>query len=192
MQEMPWFIPILVCLARLCDVSINTFRTILMISGRKWLAGLLGAIEVTIWVIAVGGVLKYISLENWTAVAGYALGFSAGVVLGMTIEDRVALGFRMVRIVNPDGKGEGTLVSERLRDAGFRVTQVEGRGRAGPVEVAFTVVKRKSVNVVRAVVQEHAPRAFMTIEMVAPASGGSLEEVRRRRRASGMLSQLRK
>lgn len=192
MQDMPWFIPILVCLARVCDVSINTFRTILMISGRKWLSGLLGAVEVTIWVIAVGGVLKYISLANWTAVAGYALGFAAGVVIGMTIEDRVALGFRMVRIVNPDGKGAETLVSERLRDAGFRVTQVEGKGRAGPVEVAFTVVKRKSVAQVRRIVEQHAPRSFVTVESVSPTAGGSLEEIGRRRRVSGMLTQLRK
>lgn len=189
---MPWFIPILVCLARVCDVSINTFRTLLMLQGRKWLAGVLGFFEVTIWVVAVGGVLKYISLENWTAVAGYAMGFSAGVVLGMTIEDRIALGFRMVRIVNPDGKGEGTLVSPRLRDAGFRVTEVEGKGRAGPVEVAFTVVKRKSVEEVKGVVQRHAPRAFVTVESVAPTAGGSWEDVRKRRWTSGVLSQLRK
>ncbi len=192
MQQMPWFIPILVCLARVCDVSINTFRTILMMSGRKWLAGALGAVEVTIWVIAVGGVLKYISLANWTAVAGYALGFAAGVVVGMTFEERVALGFRMIRIVNPDGKEEGTFVSERLRREGFRVTQVEGKGRSGPVEVAFTVVKRKSVESVKAMVKESAPRAFVTVESVAPMTGGSWEELQQRRWVSGVLSQLRK
>ncbi|MGD9691570.1 MAG: DUF2179 domain-containing protein [Phycisphaerales bacterium] len=192
MQQMPWFIPILVCLARVCDVSINTFRTILMLSGRKWLAGALGFVEVTIWVVAVGGVLKYISLANWTAVAAYSLGFAAGVVLGMTIEDRVALGYRMVRIVNPDGKDEGTMVSERLRQEGFRVTQVEGKGRSGPVEVAFTVVKRKSVESVKRVVTEHAPRSFVTVESVAPSAGGSWEDVHHRRWASGVLTQLRK
>ena len=90
---MPWYIPLVIFAARVGDVSIGTVRTIMMINGSRLGSAILGALEVTIWVLAVGGVLKY--LPNPWAVLGYAAGFGTGVFVGMSIEDRLAMGFRL-------------------------------------------------------------------------------------------------
>jgi len=173
MDQMAWYIPLLIFLARICDVSIGTVRTILVIAGNKWLSPLLGFVEVIIWVLAIGGVIRY--LDNVWALLGYGAGFAAGVYIGMMIEARLALGYRMVRVVYPDSGGD---LSRQLRERGYRVTRVQGSGRDGPVEIAFMVVRRKAVHALRQAIAELAPRAFLTVERVERPSGGGWEESR--------------
>jgi hypothetical protein len=135
---MPWYIPLLIFIARIGDVSIGTVRTILVLSGYRVTSALLGAVEVMIWVLAVGGVIRY--LNNPLALLGYAGGFAAGVLVGMTIEEKLALGYRLVRIITPrrwEGAGdrfpgeEGPApvgLAAALRRSGFRATRIEGEG----------------------------------------------------------------
>ncbi|WP_417849307.1 DUF2179 domain-containing protein [Thalassoglobus sp.] len=164
---MPWFIPILIFFARVCDVSLGTVRTILMITGHRALAVVLGIAEVTIWILAVGGVMKYLSYP--LAVVAYAGGFGAGVLIGMLIEEKLALGYRMVRVVSRVADVD---VSGLLRSEGYRVTRVEGSGMMGPVEIAFTVIRRKQLSHVRKLMKEHAPEAFLSVERVEAAQNG--------------------
>jgi uncharacterized protein YebE (UPF0316 family) len=164
---MPWFIPILIFLARVCDVSLGTLRTLLMITGHRAAAVVLGIAEVTIWILAVGGVMKYLS--HPLAVVAYAGGFGAGVLFGMLLEEKLALGYRIVRVISnfPDVD-----VSSLLRAEGYRVTRVDGSGMSGPVEIAFTVIRRKQLSHVRKLMEAHAPEAFLSVERVETAQSG--------------------
>lgn len=164
---MPWFIPVLIFLARVCDVSLGTVRTILMITGLRTLAVVLGVAEVTIWVLAIGGVMKYLS--HPLAVVAYASGFGAGVLIGMLIEEKLALGYRIVRVISNLADIE---VSSLLRAEGYRVTRVDGSGMSGPVEIAFTVIRRKQLSHVRKLMKDHAPEAFLSVERVDASQGG--------------------
>lgn len=163
---MAWYIPLLIFVARIGDVSIGTVRTVFVISGYRKIAVILGFFEVLIWVLAVGGVMKY--LPNPFAVFGYAGGYAAGILIGMMVEDKIAIGLRMIRVINPD---PGVDVATILREHGFRVTRVEGSGQSGPVEVSFLVVQRKRLSEIRHTIGELAPRAFITIERVDRADG---------------------
>ncbi|MEZ6318141.1 MAG: DUF5698 domain-containing protein [Phycisphaerales bacterium] len=163
---MPWFVPILIFIARIGDVSIGTVRTVFVISGHRRIAVVLGFFEVLIWVMAVGGVMKY--LPNPFAVIGYAGGYAAGILVGMTVEDRIAIGQRMIRVINPDATVD---VATLLRGLGHKVTRLEGSGMKGPVEVSFLVVQRRKVQEIRTMLCEKAPAAFITIERVDRADG---------------------
>lgn len=163
---MPWFIPLLIFVARIGDVSIGTVRTVFVISGYRKTAVILGFFEVLIWVLAVGGVIKH--LPNPFAVIGYAGGYAAGILVGMTVEDRIAIGLRMIRVINPDPSVD---VAAMLRDLGHKVTRLDGSGQKGPVEVSFLVVLRRRVPEIRALLSERAPAAFITIERVDRADG---------------------
>ena len=72
-----WFalygIPVLIALARICDVSIGTLRIIFVSKGLRLWAPILGFFEVTIWLLAISKVMegalrlspmKYESLQN--------------------------------------------------------------------------------------------------------------------------------
>ena len=156
--EMVWYLPLLIFFARICDVSLGTVRTILVIGGHPYISSLLGFFEVTIWVLAVGGVLAYLS--NPFALLGYAGGFAVGVIVGMMIEERLALGYRMVRAISTDPESD---LSAKLRELDYRVTRVDGKGRDGAVELAFLIVQRRAVPALRKAITELDPRAYISI-----------------------------
>lgn len=170
---MDWYIPLLIFAARVGDVSIGTVRTMLVIGGHRYLSALLGFAEVSIWVLAVGGTLAY--LDSPIAVCSYAGGFAAGIIIGMWIEERIALGYRLVRIIATDPHVD---LCGALRDSGFRVTRVDGRGKSGPVEIAFLVVRRRSLNQLRRVTHDIVPEAFIAVERVETPTGGEFTNTR--------------
>jgi uncharacterized protein YebE (UPF0316 family) len=184
---MPWYIPILIFLARICDVSIGTLRTMLVISGHRMLAAMLGAVEVVIWILAIGGAIKY--LTEWTAIVGYASGFMVGVLLGMWIEEKLAFGYRVVRIISTNG---AVKVCEALREKGYRVTQVAGHGKSGQVEIALLVIRRRRLDGLRKIVREIVPEAFLTVERVEQISGGEFKETRFGQKFASRLMAVRK
>ncbi|MCX7671965.1 MAG: DUF5698 domain-containing protein, partial [Anaerolineae bacterium] len=66
---------------RVVDMSLDTVRLIMTVRGRRLLAGGIGVIQALVFILAVSAVLKG-PLTVWN-VAGYALGFGTGVMLGM-------------------------------------------------------------------------------------------------------------
>lgn len=134
----------LIVVARIADVSIGTVRTIMVIQGRRNVAFVLGFFEVLIWLAAVSGVINSISEQPLYAVA-YALGFALGNYIGMTVENRLALGRQVVRIITR----QGPEVAAGLREEGWRVTQFDGYGRDGPVqELCIQVGRREAQRMV--------------------------------------------
>lgn len=163
---MAWYIPLLIFGARICDVSLGTMRMMLVVSGHRYISAALGFFEVIIWVFAVGNAIKYLSYP--LAVLGYAGGFATGVIVGMFIENRLAFGLRMVRVISTEKDSD---VAAHLREAGYRVTRLDGSGKTGPVEISFMVVRRRKLDEVRRLIEEAAPNAFVTVERVDRASG---------------------
>lgn len=165
----PLAIPLLIFIARLGDVSLGTLRMIFTINGMRWLPAALGFVEVVIWVVAVGNAVA--NLDQPLVLIGYAGGFAMGTVLGAVIEERIAIGYRIVTIVNPIVEVH---LAASMRESGFAVTQVAGQGRAGPVEVVIAVVRRRSLPGLAARVRELVPSAFMTVERADRAVAGFL------------------
>jgi uncharacterized protein YebE (UPF0316 family) len=155
-----WVIlPALIFLARVCDVTLGTLRIIFVSRGRRNLAPLLGFFEVLIWIVVIGQLVQH--LHSVTAYLGYAGGFAAGNFVGMWLEDRLALGTYVLRVIIPE---DGEILAQKIHEAGFGVTCIDGQGSAGPVKLIYTIVKRRHVNQVLAVIHETAPQAFVTIE----------------------------
>lgn len=163
-----WVIlPLLIFLARVADVTLQTLRIIFTSRGRRKLAPILGFFEVLIWVVALGQLVR--NLDSATSFLGYAAGFAAGNYVGMLIEDRLAIGTLIVRSIIDTGGDE---IVQRLRQAGFGATVVDGRGSVGPVKIIYTVVKRKHLQKVTNIIHAVHPKAFVTIEDLRSAEAG--------------------
>lgn len=163
-----WVIlPIVVFFARICDVTLGTLRIILMARGKNRLSPLLGFFEVLVWIVVIGQLVQ--NIHSITAYLGYAGGFAAGNYVGMWLENRLALGTYIVRVILPDKAQE---LIKKIHNAGFGVTSVEGQGAIGPVKLVYTVVKRKQVDLVLALIHETAPNAFVTIEEIRSTEKG--------------------
>jgi len=156
-----FLLPLLVFLARIIDVSIGTLRIIFVSRSLKGWAAVLGFFESLIWVLAISQVIQ--NLTNVLTYIAFALGFSAGNYIGVLIEERIALGNLIVRIIT---RKDATALTEHLWKAGYGVTNLHARGETGPVQLIFTVCRRRDVQKVVKLVKRFNPRAFYTIEDV--------------------------
>jgi uncharacterized protein YebE (UPF0316 family) len=154
-------IPILIFLARILDVSVGTLRIIFVSKGLKYLAAILGFIESLVWVLAISQVIQ--NLNSWITYIAFALGFAAGNLVGMMLEERIAMGNLIVRIIT---RREADELVSFLRSSGYGVTDVDAQGEAGPVTLLFTIVKRRKLPEVIAIIKRFNPNAFYTVEDV--------------------------
>lgn len=161
---------------RLLGVSISTVRVLLMTRGMRLATPILGFFEVLVYVVAVGKVVE--DLNNLPNLLSYCLGFSAGTLLGMWLEGRMAVGFATVRVISP---GLSYELAEALRKAGHGVTEGRARGKDGLVSTVKTVVRRREVENVCEVIGQVAPNAFITIEETRRIEHGYLRATRHAR-----------
>jgi uncharacterized protein YebE (UPF0316 family) len=160
-------LPVFIFFAELCVVTISTLRTIFVARGMKFLAPLLGFFEVSIWLFAIGQVMK--NLSDVTCSAAFAGGFTLGNFLGVMIEAKLAMGNAVVRIITP--KNAGDLI-EALRAAGYGVTAVDARGATGPVQIVLTVVRRRDLGRVVALAKDFDPKVFYSVDDLKEAAQG--------------------
>lgn len=163
-----WIIlPVLIFTARTADMTLSTLRIVSIAQGRRALAPLIGFVESLIWLLVISQVLQH--LENPLCVVAYAGGFAAGNLVGLHLEQRLAFGMRLLRVILREGADQ---LVEALRRADFGVTAADGEGQEGPVRILFTLVRRRDLPRVLEMVRAHNPRAFFTIEDVRQAGEG--------------------
>jgi uncharacterized protein YebE (UPF0316 family) len=165
-------LPLVVFFAEMCVVTICTLRIIFVSRGRKYLAPLLGFFEITIWLFAIGQIMK--NLNDIGCFLGFAGGFTLGNFLGVLIEKKLALGTQVVRIITTRDAME---LVEGFRHAGYGVTRVAAEGTTGPVQMVFTVIQRKQLRNAVAIIKQFDPRAFYSVEDVQMAAAGVFPQV---------------
>lgn len=154
-----FILPLLVFSARILDVSMGTLRIIFVAKGLKHFAAILGFFESLIWLIAVTQVMQ--NLNSWQTYVAFALGFAAGNFVGVVLEERIALGNLLIRVITMKEADE--LVSV-LRKSGYGVTSVDAQGESGPVKLIFSITKRRNLGRIIAIIKQYNPNAFYTIE----------------------------
>lgn len=128
---------------------------------------MLGFFEALIWIIAIGQIIK--DITNWVSYIAYAGGFAAGTYAGMYMEEKLAYGKSIIRIIT---KRSALELIEYLKSQNLGVTSMEADGHAGKVHVIYTVLRRKQVNCIIEKIREYNPRAFYTIENVRFVNDG--------------------
>ncbi len=163
-----WIIlPLLIFMSRLADVSLATLRHIFISKGYKTLVPVLGFFEVPIWLIAIRQIFN--NVDSVVCYIAWAAGFSAGTYLGMYLEEKLALGMQIIRIITSDDTDK---LVEAFKNCKQGITVVNGYGAIGPVKVIFTVVKRTNKNEIIKLIHIHAPDAFYSVEEIKSSSQG--------------------
>jgi len=152
------WLPLLIFVARVVDVSLGTLRIICVMRGYRRLSVLLAFFEIIIWVYAITSVVSH--LDRFVNVVAYAGGFATGNWLGMWIEQRLALGLQAVTLFS---RGRAQAVAEGLRFAELVVTTLTGGGRDGPMAMCLAVVPRKRVSTVMKIAREIDPDVLITV-----------------------------
>lgn len=156
---------LLIVLARICDVTLGTLRTVAIVNGRRSLAWVLGFFEVLIWIYAVSAVLQN-GIQSPVIAVAYAFGFATGNFIGITVEKMLAHGEQVIRIFTRCGPE----MACEIRLLGFGVTQLVGEGRDGRIDVLFVKSRRKDTDKALALARQFDPCCFYTVENIRYSS----------------------
>jgi uncharacterized protein YebE (UPF0316 family) len=163
-----WVIlPLLIFVARMSDVTLGTLRNIFMSRGFRKIVPFVGFFEVLIWLIAMKQVMN--RADNFVCYLAWAGGFAMGTYVGMRIEERLALGMQVIRIITSEASDK---LINALRGANHGMTIVDANGAKGPVKMIFSIVQRKYLKEVIALIEIHQPNAFYSVEDVRNARHG--------------------
>lgn len=154
-------LPLFIFLARICDMSLDTLRIIFISKGYKTVAPIIGFFEVLIWIVVITRIMQ--NLDNWICYVAYAGGFATGNFVGMMLDEKLAIGHEMVRVIT---KKDAHDLTTALRSAGFAVTSVDAMGMQGAVGILYIVITRKMLNDVIAIINTYNPNAFYTVESI--------------------------
>jgi len=154
---------------RVLSVGMGTVRMLLIVRGRRFVSALMGFFGALIFILAISRVI--LEMDNVWNILGYCGGFAVGTIVGMALEDRLAIGFSMVRIIS---NTQWLEIIQILRHESFGATQVIGEGKDGPVGIIYTMVRRKQVPAVIALCEQLDEHVFITVEEAGRVHRGYL------------------
>lgn len=155
-------------LLRLVDMCLDTLRMLFVVRGQRVIVWILGVTTSIIYVVAISNVLT--GAKHPFTILCYGVGYATGNVLGMRIEERLAIGYRQVNVVS---QTKGKEIAKALRDQGYGVTELIGQGMNGSVDVVSTSVKRKHTKDVRKIIHKIDENAFITEDDFRPVNAGT-------------------
>jgi uncharacterized protein YebE (UPF0316 family) len=129
-------------------------------------------------------------LDNWICYVAYPGGFAMGIFVGMIIEERIAYGKVIVRIITSK---DVTVLLDFLTKQNYRYTRVKSEGIDGNENLVFTVLPRENLESLLATMKEILPTAFYTVEKVnRAAESGTVVQESARWSIAGWLKGIRK
>ncbi|MGE0610333.1 MAG: DUF2179 domain-containing protein [Pirellulales bacterium] len=168
-----FWLPLVIFFAELTVVTLGTIRIIFVSRGMKRIAPAIGFFEIVIWLFAMSQIMR--NLTEISCYMAFAGGFTVGSYLGILIPEKLALGTMVVRIIT---KRDAAGLIANLRSANFGVTAVNGHGATGPVQIVFTIVKRKELHAVVALIHQFDTAAFYSVDELQMASHGVFPRTR--------------
>ncbi|KAB2331635.1 DUF2179 domain-containing protein [Bacillus mesophilum] len=137
-------------------VSFFTIRMILTLKGQRYLAALISMVEIIIYVIGLDLVLDNVDeIQNLIA---YAVGYGIGVIVGMKIEEKLALGYITVNVITKEYDRD---LPKDLREKGYGVTSWAANGLEGDRMALQILTPRKYELKLYQTIKELDPKAFI-------------------------------
>jgi uncharacterized protein YebE (UPF0316 family) len=166
-QLPPLAVALIVFLLRTVDLTIDTLRVTSVARGRRGMVWIFGFSEALTFVIAISGVLA--TLADPLNIFAFAAGFATGTLVGIVIEEWVAPGHSLLRIVSPT---LGLAIQKRLHAQGYGATYLAGTGQHGAISLILAYTPRRKIDEVKDLVLSEDPTAFMTVQHVRQLRGG--------------------
>jgi len=168
---------LLIFVLQVVYVTLLTIRTILTIKGYRYFAACLSAVDVLIYVTAFKIILD--NLDQPMNLVIYCVGYAIGILVGVFVEERLALGYVNLSIISKDAH---TTLAKELREKGFGVTTWTGEGLEGQRKVLFVTTHKKNQRSLYRFIKEIDSDAFVVSYDSYPCQGGfSLNPFRKQR-----------
>ncbi|OUJ19214.1 putative membrane protein [Methanonatronarchaeum thermophilum] len=180
-------LPLLIFTARVLDVSMATIRTIFVVRGIKFLAAFIGFFEILIWLLAIGQIMA--NLTDPINYIAYAGGFATGSYVGIVLEDRLAIGDLLIRVLTTDKADE---MSNKLYRKGYKVTKIPATSNGDKIEILYIHIKRKELEEIIKTIKKHDPKSLYTVHDIREASDEKTIEMEQKRYHRRIFDYLRR
>mgnify|MGYP006992204380 CR=1 FL=1 len=97
----PVVVCLLVCVAKIIEISIQSLKTCMMVKGQRLKAAGLGFVECTIWGLVISTLIGTLG-DNLLLLVFYCAGYATGLFLGSTLESKIALGTSNLELIASD------------------------------------------------------------------------------------------
>ncbi|OES45415.1 DUF2179 domain-containing protein [Domibacillus iocasae] len=167
MMDNALFMVFIILLINIVYVSFFTIRMILTLKGYRYTAAFVSTIEVVIYVVGLGLVLDNLNeIQNLIA---YAVGYGIGVVVGMKIEEKLALGYITVNVITKEYDKD---LPKTLREEGYGVTNWAANGLEGERMAMQILTPRKYELKLYGRIKDLDPKAFIIVYEPKSIHGG--------------------
>ncbi len=114
--------------------------------------------------------MRYIfqNLDNTYNLIGYALGFALGNIVGITLEEKIALGYVQLNIIS---LYYAEKIADELRKAKFGVTILPAEGGSGGMSLLIALIKRRDLKSAKKIIDSIDEKCFLTIQHSRPYRG---------------------
>lgn len=136
----PILVCLLVCAAKIVEITIQSLKTCMMVKGQRLKAAGLGFIECTIWGLVISTIIGTLG-DNLFLLLFYCVGYATGLFLGSTLENKIALGTSNLELIANDESTEKIIAYLKNNHRGYTV--FEGYGSKEKMNMIFVVLSRK-------------------------------------------------
>ncbi len=139
----PILVCILVCCAKIVEISIQSLKTCMMVKGQRLFAACLGFVECTIWGLVISTLIGTLG-DNLMLLAFYCLGYAAGLFIGSTLEGKLAFGTSNIELIANEDNTK--IIVEYLKEHGRGFTVLKGYGATEIMNMIYIVLPRKEAS----------------------------------------------
>lgn len=166
----PAFVCILICGAKIIEISIQSLKTCMMVKGQRLSAAGLGFIECLIWGLVISTIIGTLG-DNLILLLFYCIGYAAGLFIGSTIENKIALGTSNLELIASDDSTKKITAYLKEQDRGYTV--FEGHGSKDKMNMIFIVLSRKETpSVLKDIRRVCDGKVFVVASDVSKYAGG--------------------
>lgn len=166
----PAVVCILVCAAKILEITIQSLKTCMMVKGQRLKAAGLGLLECTIWGLVISTIIGTLG-DNILLLAFYCVGYATGLFLGSTLESKIALGTSNLELIANDESTEKIIEYLRSNNRGYTV--FEGHGSTDKMNMILIILPRKDVSKVLKEIRKLCDnKVFVVASDVSKYAGG--------------------
>ena len=174
LQQSSIWVYLFIFFGKIIEVSVSTVRMVLINRGERLKGALIAVIEILLWLFITGTVLTGFQSDPWKIVV-FAAAYALGNYLGSWWEDKLAFGLSSVQVITPDNEQSGHLVG-LLRETGFAVTTIKGKGKDGQRELMLLHIKRKRIPEAVGLIRQEMDNAVIVVNDSKVIHGGFIRK----------------
>lgn len=166
----PILVCLLVCAAKIIEITIQSLKTCMMVKGQRLKAAGLGFVECAIWGLVISTLIGSLG-DNLLLLVFYCIGYATGLFLGSTLESKIALGTSNLELIANDDSTKKITDYLKTNDRGFTV--LEGHGSKEKMNMIFIVLPRKETpKTLKEIRKVCDNKVFVAVSEVSKYAGG--------------------